>query len=161
MQGLAASTFSIAAILTVLLFAAGCATKTEKIETQATISPPVQNLTAALEDEVHDVPDGKIEWSTYWHLCWANYEGASAYELQALTSEGSSDKLERQSDRCFRLQVAAGKNARTQGMLNRDLQLAIRSSQLAYRVRAVLADGQFSEWSKPLSVAKATTGDAR
>ena len=149
---------STVAILTSLLLATACGRKAER---RATVSPPVQNLTAELEDEVHDLSGGEISWSTYWRLCWANYEGAIEYELQALTSEGASDKLRHQGERCFRLEVAVGKNPKTQGLLNRDLQLAIRSSELAYRVRAVLADGTSSEWSKPLSVAKPTTGDAQ
>lgn len=146
------------AVSTFLLLAAACGTKAKK---QVTVSPPVQNLTAELDDEVHDLSGGEISWSTYWRLCWSNYEGANEYELQALTSEGVSDKLLHQSERCFRLEVATGKNAKTQGLLNRDLQLAIRSSQLAYRVRAVLVEGQTSEWSKALSVAKPTSGDAQ
>lgn len=139
------------AILTFLSLAAACGMKAEK---QATIPLPVQNLAAELEDEVHVLPRGEISWSTYWRLCWANYDGASEYELQALTSEGASDKLRHQSERCFRLEVAGGKNPKTQGLLNRDLQLAIRSSELSYRVRAVLADGRSSEWSRAVSVAK-------
>lgn len=124
-----------------------------KAEKRGTVSPPVQHLAAELEDEVHDLPGEEIRWSTYWRLCWANYDGASGYELQALTSEGASDKLRHQSERCFRLEVAAGQNPKTQGLLNHDLQLAMRSSQLAYRVRTVFADGRSSEWSRPLSVA--------
>jgi hypothetical protein len=149
---------SAVAIFTSLLLAAACGMKAEK---QVKVSPPVQNLAAELEDEVHDLTGGEMRWSTYWRLCWANYEGASGYELQALTSEGASDKLRHQSERCFRLEVAAGENPKTQGLLNRDLQLAIRSSQLAYRVRAVLVDGQSSEWSRPLSVAKPIVNGAQ
>ena len=140
------------AIITSLLLAAACGMRDGR---RATVSPPVQNLVATLEDQVDDLPGGRIRWSTYWRLCWADYPGAGGYDLQALTSEGASDRLRHQTDRCFSLQVAAGENLKTQGQLNRDLQLAMRSSQLAYRVRAVLADGQSSEWSKPLSVAKA------
>ena len=139
-----------------LLFTAACDMKAEK---QATVSPLVQNLTATLEDEIHDLPNGEIKWSTYWRLCWDNYAGATEYELQPLTSEGASDKLRRQSERCFRLEVAAGQNPKTEGLRDRELQLAMRSSQLAYRVRAVLAGGKFSEWSKPLSVARPTDNE--
>ena len=145
-------------IFTFSLLAVACGVKADR---QTTVFPPVQNLTTELEDEVQDLPGGEIKWSTFWRLCWANYEGATAYELQPLTSEGASDKLERQSERCFRVEVALGKNPKTQGLLNRELQLAIRSSQLAYRVRAVLADGTKSEWSRPLSVGKPTAVDAR
>ena len=147
-----------AVIVLALLLAAACGRKAEK---RVSVAPPVQNLSATLEDVVHELSGEKIEWSTYWRLCWSDYEGVSEYQLQALTSEGASDKLRRQSERCFRLEVAAGENPKTQGLRNRDLQLAMRSSELAYRVRAVLADGQFSEWSKPLSVGKTTDNDAR
>lgn len=142
-----------AAVTILLLLTAGCGQKPEQ---RVGVSLPIQNLTAELEDEVHDLSGGEIKWSTYWRLCWADYAGAREYELQALTSEGASDKLRRQTDRCFRLEVAAGQNPKTQGLLKRDLQLAMRSSELAYRVRAVLADGKLSEWSKPLSIAKKT-----
>ena len=144
------------AAIAFLLLATACGIKAERHET---VSPPVQHLVAELEDQVHDLPHGRIRWSTYWHLCWAEYEGARGYDLQALTAEGASDKLRRQSEHCFHLEVAAGENLKTQRLLNRDLQLAMQSSQLAYRVRAVLADGHPSEWSKPLSVAK-PTGDS-
>jgi hypothetical protein len=127
-----------------------------KAEKQTTVSPPVQDLVATLEDEVQDLPGGEISWSTYWRLCWANYEEASEYELQALTSEGPSHKLRRQSERCFRLEVAAGENPKSEGLLKRDLQLAMRASELSYRVRAVFADGTASAWSQPLSIAKPT-----
>jgi hypothetical protein len=142
---------SAVGIFALLLFGAACGRKAEK---PATVSPPVQNLTATLEDEVHDLPGGEIEWSTYWRLCWPSYEGASEYELQSLTSEGASNKFRRQSERCFRLEVAAGQNPKSEGLRNRDLQLALRSTELSYRVRAVLADGHFSEWSQALSAAK-------
>ena len=135
-----------------LVLTTACGTKAERKETVAL--PPVQHLVAKLEDEVHDLPSGRIEWSTYWRLCWDDYDGARAYDLQALTAEGASSKLEHQSDHYFRLEVAKGENLKTQGFVNRDLQLATQSSQLAYRVRAVLADGRASEWSKPLRVAK-------
>lgn len=142
------------AIFTFLLVTTACGTKAER---HAIVSPPVQNLTATLEDEVHDLPGGEIEWSTYWRLCWDKYERAGGYELQSLTSEGASDKLQRQSERCFRIEVAAGQNPKSEGLHDRDLQLALRSTELSYRVRAVLADGQFSEWSQPLTVAKPTS----
>lgn len=159
MRGLTApSLISAIAIFIFLLSAAACGTKAEK---QATVSPPVQNLTATLDDEVHDLPDGEIRWTTYWRLCWAKYEGAREYELQAVTPEGASPKLSRQSDTCFRLEVAGGKNPKAQGLLKRDLQLAVRSGELAYRVRAVLADGRASEWSQPVSIAKPAVNGAQ
>ena len=141
-----------------LLLAAACGRKAQQ---RVSVAPPVQNLSATLDDEIHELSGEKIKWSTSWRLCWADYKGVSEYQLQALTSEGASDKLRRQSERCFRVEVAAGENPKTQGLLNRDLQVAMRSSELAYRVRAVLGDGQFSEWSKPLSVGETTDNDAQ
>ena len=138
-------------IVASLLLVMACSKKPTQ---RATVFQPVQNLVATLEDQVDDLPDGRIKWSTYWRLCWDDYPEAREYELQALTSEGASKTLEHQSERCYRTEVAAGENAKTQGLLNRDIQLAMRSSMLAYRVRAVLADGQFSEWSKSFSIAK-------
>lgn len=72
-----------------------------------------------------------------------------------MTGEGSARRVRRQSERCFRLQAAAGENSKAQGLLNRDLQLAMQQGQLAYRVRAVRKDGRMSEWSLPQAVGKA------
>lgn len=105
---------------------------------------------------MRDLPGGRIAWSTYWKLCWAEYPGAKGYELQTLTSEGISAKLRRQSERCFRIEAAANENEKSQGLLNREVLLALQSGQLAYRVRAVLEEGRASEWSPPMAVGKAT-----
>lgn len=116
----------------------------------------VSGLVTTLEDEVRDLPDRQIAWSTYWKLCWDEYPGAQGYELQTMTGEGRSPKLRRQSGRCFRLQAAAGENQKTAGLVNRELQLKLQEGQLAYRVRAVLADNRVSEWSVSMPVGKAT-----
>jgi len=117
----------------------------------------VQNLVSTLEDEVHELPNERLAWSTFWKLCWDKTPGANAYELQTLTSEGSSGRFQRQSENCFRIEAAAGENKKSEGLLNRQLQLALQSSQLAYRVRAVTNDGRVGEWSQSVSVG-ATTG---
>ena len=137
----------LCALLTLLLCAA-CS------KTPATTLPAITGLVASLEDEVRDLPNGQIAWSTYWKLCWDNYPDAEAYELQALTGEGATRRLRHQNERCFRLQAAAGENSKAQGLLNRSLQLALQQGQLAYRVRAVRKDGRMSEWSAPLAVGK-------
>ena len=139
-------------LVTSLVLTTACGMRTERKET--VVPPPVQHLVATLEDEIHDLPSERIGWSTYWRLCWDDYKDARGYELQTLTAEGASSKLEHQSEHCFRLEVAKGQNFKKQGLVNRDLQLATQSGQLAYRVRAVLANGRASEWSKPLRVAK-------
>ena len=116
--------------------------------------PAMMGLVASLEDEVRDLPNGQIAWSTYWKLCWDNYPNAEAYELQTMTGEGATRRLRRQSERCFSLQAAAGENSKAQGLLNRALQLALQQGQLAYRVRAVRKDGRMSEWSVPFAVGR-------
>lgn len=108
---------------------------------------PVKHLVAELEDEVRNIPGNRIHWSTYWKLCWEKYPEAVGYELQIATSEGVSKKLRRQSEQCFRIEVAIGENQRSQGLINRELQLTLATGHLAYRVRAVLEDNRTSEWS--------------
>ena len=113
---------------------------------------PVSGLESRLEDVVKDLPGGRIHWSTYWKLCWQAYPGAAAYELQAATSEGVSPMLRRQAGRCFRIEAAAGENPKSQGLLKRELLLKLQSAQLGYRVRAVLEQDRFSDWSRIVPV---------
>lgn len=109
--------------------------------------PPVAGLVASLEDETRQLEGGRQRWSTYWRLCWTPYPGAGGYELQTVTSEGRSPKLRTQTDPCYRLQVAAGENATAMGLQGREVQMQMQSSQLAFRVRAILSDGRRSGWS--------------
>lgn len=141
----------LAALLGVLLSA--CDTPSGALQV---VKPPVSEIVATLEDSVQELPGKRIAWSTYWKLCWQNYPGAKTYELQTLTSEGVSPSLRRISDRCFRLQAAAGQNHNSQGLFNRKAILSLRTSQLAYRVRAVLDENRVSEWSPDMPVGKAT-----
>ncbi|MDQ3255131.1 MAG: hypothetical protein M3R15_14710 [Acidobacteriota bacterium] len=147
------------AVLICALLAASCGSPSSTPSTQTTpVRPPptVQGLSATLEDEVRDVDNGRIKWSTYWKLCWDEYPKAQAYELQVMTSEGTSPKLRRQTDRCFRIEAAAGINDKSQGLLNRDQLLGLQLGQLAYRVRAVLDDDRFSEWSTAMALGRTT-----
>jgi hypothetical protein len=114
--------------------------------------PPVHGLVATLEDQVRELGHGRIAWSTYWKLCWDAVPGAEAYELQAVTSEGVSPELRRQEGTCFRIEAAANENAIDQGLLHRDMLLAVQASQLAYRVRAALENGRVSAWSQAAAV---------
>lgn len=116
---------------------------------------PVQEMVATLEDEVRDLPEKRIAWSTFWKLCWKEYPGATSYELEFLTSEGVSPRLRRQSARCFRIEVASGENERREGFVHRNVQLALQWGQLACRVRAVFDEGRVSEWSPAVVVGKA------
>ena len=139
-----------ASVLGLALFHASCSGSLKAQELrQITAAPPapVKHLFAELEDEVRNIPGNRIHWSTYWKLCWEKYPEAVGYELQIATSEGVSKKLRRQSEQCLRVEVAAGENERSRGLVNRELQLTLATGQLAYRVRAVLKDNRTSEWS--------------
>lgn len=123
--------------------------------------PPVSGLESTLEDETQDLSGRRIRWSTYWRLCWTEYPGARAYELQAQTIEGVAPNLRRQTDRCYRIEVAAGENDKSQGFLNRELLLTLQSAQLSYRVRAVLDTNRFSEWSRGVPAGKKVATGSR
>lgn len=140
--------FLIVAALALLLAGCGRASANRSL-------PAVTGLAATIEDSIRDLPNGRIVWESTWRLCWDEYPGAAAYELQALTGEGASPRLRRLSGRCFALQAAAGENRASQGLFNRDLQLALQQGQLAYRVRAILSDGRTSEWSAAWAVGRA------
>lgn len=121
------------------------------------VKPPLTGLVSTLSNEVKELPEERISWSTYWQLCWQPYPGAKEYELQALTMGGKSPKLERQSDRCLRIQAASNQNKKSQGLLNRELILAMHSAELGYRVRAVLDGNRVSEWSDVMAVGATTS----
>jgi hypothetical protein len=121
------------------------------------VQPPVSVLTAALSDEVHDLPGDRIAWTTYWQLCWAPYPGATTYELQPVTSEGTASRLIRQKDTCFRQEAAKGENAKADGLVNRDLLVKLQIGQLAYKVRAALSGNRVSAWSPPAAVGETAT----
>ncbi|MBW4504807.1 MAG: hypothetical protein KME57_36025 [Scytonema hyalinum WJT4-NPBG1] len=120
------------------------------------VQPPVTGLVSTLSDEVEELPAELIRWSTYWQLCWEPYPEAKEYELQAVLMQGRSPKLERQSDRCFRIQAASNENQKSQGLLNREVILLMHKIQLGYRVRAVLDGNRVSEWSPVMAVGATT-----
>jgi len=119
------------------------------------VTPAVAGLVATLEDEQRDLPDGQIAWTTHWKLCWEPYAGAQEYELEPTTGEGVSRRRAHQIGTCLRVEVAKGQNAKAQGLFNRDLMLASLSGMLAYRVRAVMAEGRVSQWSPAMIVGQA------
>lgn len=123
------------------------------------VQPPVTGLVSTLSDEVEELPAELIRWSTYWQLCWEPYPEAKEYELQAVLMQGRSPKLERQSDRCFRIQAASNENQKSQGLLNREVILLMHKIQLGYRVRAVLDNNRVSEWSPVMAVGATTVSE--
>ncbi|MEA5601248.1 hypothetical protein [Nostoc sp. UHCC 0252] len=120
------------------------------------VQPSVTGLVSTLLDEVEELPSDLIRWSTYWQLCWEPYPEAKEYELQKVLVDGKSPKLQRQSDRCFRIQAASNENKKSQGLFNRELILLMHKIQLAYRVRAILDNNRVSEWSPVMAVGATT-----
>ncbi|HEY9798808.1 MAG TPA: hypothetical protein V6D25_00500 [Leptolyngbyaceae cyanobacterium] len=142
----------------ILGFDVGSSIAAQQVDSQSpqVVQPPVTGLVSTLSDEVKESTTNLINWSTYWNLCWEPYPGAKEYELQKVLVDGESPDLQRQSDRCFRLQAASNENFKSQGLLNRDLILLVHKTQLAYRVRAVLDDNRVSEWSALMAVGATT-----
>lgn len=136
------------------LVISSCSGKEAKQEKKRAVGP-VRGITTSLEDEVEALPDEQISWSTYWKLCWEEYPEAEAYEIQTVTSEGSSPKVKKIQQPCYRLQIAAGKNKKSQGLMNRNMLIGLQSGQIAYKVRAVLGKNTYSPWSKPMQVQQA------
>lgn len=117
---------------------------------------PPTGFVAVLEDEVHELPQRRIRWDTYWKLCWDAYPEASGYELQVITTGGTSGQLKRTDVPCLRIQVAADENPQTEGLRDGATLLALQAGQLALRVRAQLADGRRTEWSPRYGVGMPT-----
>jgi hypothetical protein len=137
------------AAVAVALTLAGCGSAPPADRSALRADRPLDGVTAALDREVRRLPGASIAWSTYWTLCWRPRAGAVAYELQMLTCEGATGRIARQRSRCFRLEVAANRNRRSQGYRHERVQLALTAAQLAYRVRAVLEGGAVTSWSDP------------
>jgi hypothetical protein len=113
------------------------------------VEPSVAEVTTRLDDQIDDLPGDRIAWSTTWTMCWAAYPEARAYELEVVTGEGTAPTLDRQpeGERCKSIEAAAGENARSEGLANRELVLSTTAGQLGYRVRAMLDDDTVSAWS--------------
>lgn len=115
--------------------------------------PAITQFSTSLEDEIKNLPDNQISWSTYWKMCWPAYPEAMEYEIQVSTSEGTSPKIKSHTNTCYRIQIATGINDKAQGMFNRDNQIKLQSGQLGYKVRAVVNSKQVSEWSATIWLA--------
>lgn len=109
---------------------------------------------ATLEDETRDLPKQQIAWDTFWKLCWDAIPGAVRYEMQIVTSEGTSPRLRELNETCWKIQVATGRNPKKEGLRQRNVQLKLQYGQLAVRLRAVLADGRTTPWSRSFAVAE-------
>jgi hypothetical protein len=127
--------------------------------TSAEAGPPVELVSAGLHDTVVPRPDGQISWMTTWRACFrpgGDDHEVIAWQARAVTSEGSSSEADELPGGCLDLDVATGVNATEAGMPGREIQLSDAQS-LAYRVRAVYADGTVSPWTDPVRVGTETS----
>lgn len=138
---------------------AGCSAPSGETAAPATSAaseagPPAVLVSAGLHDAVVPRPGGQISWTTTWRACFGPGDGdreVVAWQAQAVTSEGSSPEAEELPGGCVDLDVASGVNAEEAGMPGRQIQLS-DAQALAYRVRAVHADGTVSPWTDPVRV---------
>jgi hypothetical protein len=114
--------------------------------------PPPADVRAMLFDAVRPGEGGQIVWQTFWKLCWAPVQGAEAYELRRMTSEGSPRRPQRVDDTCWQVEVAAGENPPEAGLYRRDLMVQMQAAQSSLRVRAAFPDGRVSAWSAEFAV---------
>ena len=104
---------------------------------------------ASLTDDV-DTAAGT--WSTTWQACFAPLpaEGdIERWEVQAVTAEGVSPRVEQLSGECVDLQLAQGQGTTPADDPGRTAALTDAGS-LAYRARGVRADGSVTPWSDPV-----------
>jgi ribosomal protein L12E/L44/L45/RPP1/RPP2 len=128
-------------------------------EVEAETLDPLVGLRTSIRDEVTELDGGRIRWQTLWELCWDAHARAGEYELQTVTSEGTSPAVKAQREPCVSMQIAKGENAASAGLANRDITVATMAGQVGYRVRAVAVDGgsgpkAVSAWSAPYLVSE-------
>jgi hypothetical protein len=121
--------------------------------------PAPKLLTASLHDTVIPQDDGRVSWTTTWRACFGPGPGDPAevvgWQTQAVTSEGVSPEARDQSGGCVDLDIATGTDGTDAGMPGRDNQLS-DAQALAYRARAVHADGTVTPWTEPVRVGTTT-----
>jgi hypothetical protein len=102
---------------------------------------------------VDDVDPAVGTWSTTWTACFAPAGDPAVvrWEVQTVTAEGVSPRVRELSGGCIDLQLAQGRGTAPVDDPGRTAALADAGS-LAYRVRAVRADGSATPWTDPVVV---------
>ena len=116
----------------------------------ATVAGPAPVLASATLTD--DVDTAAGTWSTTWEVCFEplpGAEGPERWEVQSVTSEGVSPRIEELPGSCVGLQLAQGPGAAPADDPGRTAALADAAS-LAYRARAVRADGSVTPWGEPV-----------
>ena len=115
----------------------------------ATVAGPAPVLASATTTD--DVDTAAGTWTTTWEACFEPLPGerdTERWEVQAVTAEGVSPRIEELPGSCVGLQLAQGPGAPADDP-GRTAALADAAS-LAYRARAVRADGSVTPWSEPV-----------
>jgi len=138
-----------AALLALAAGLAGCSSAGE-VQLRGTVAGPVPVLASAtLTDEV-DPAAGT--WSTTWEACFAPLPGEEdleGLEVQAVTAEGVSPRIQPLPGECVELQLAQGSGTAPADDPGRTAALGDAGS-LAYQARGVRADGSVTPWSDPV-----------
>jgi hypothetical protein len=100
---------------------------------------------------VDDVDPAVGKWSTTWEACFApaRDEAVAGWEVQTVTAEGVSPQVRELTGSCIDLQLAQGRGTAPVEDPGRSAALA-DAGALAYRVRAMRADGSATPWSEPV-----------
>jgi hypothetical protein len=151
-RGPAAALLTLAAGLTGCSSASGNDTRATvpAAPSSATVAGPAPVLASATLTD--DVDPAAGTWSTTWQACFEPLPGEEdpeRWEVQAVTAEGVSPRIEELPGSCVGLQLAQGPGAAPADDPGRTAALADAAS-LAYRARAVRADGSVTPWSEPV-----------
>jgi hypothetical protein len=151
-RGPAAALLTLAAGLTGCSSASGDEQRTTvpAAPSSATVAGPAPVLASATLTD--DVDPAAGTWSTTWEACFEPLPGEEdpeRWEVQTVTAEGVSPRIEELPGSCVGLQLAQGPGAAPADDPGRTAALADAAS-LAYRARAVRADGSVTPWSEPV-----------
>ena len=137
-----------AALLALAAGLAGCSSgaAVEPAAAPATTGSAPTLASATLTDDV-DAAGGT--WSTTWVACFEPAGGVERWEVQAVTAEGVSPRVEQLPAECLDLQLAQGRGTTPADDPGRTAALADAGS-LAYQARGVRADGSVTPWSDPV-----------
>lgn len=148
--GPAAALVALAAGLTGCSSPTGTEVSGTEAEMSSVVAGPAPVLASAtLTDDV-DAAGGT--WTTTWEACFAPLPGEEdieRWEVQAVTAEGVSPRVEQLPGECVDLQLAQGPGTAPAEDPGRTAALADAGS-LAYQARGVRADGSVTPWSDPV-----------
>ena len=145
--------------MTVLLALAagltGCSTGTPGTASVTPSGPTVAGPAPVLASATltDDVDPAAGTWSTAWEACFAALTGEGdleRWEVQVITAEGVSPRVQRLPGQCLELLLAQGQGTTPHDAPARVAALADAAS-LAYRARGVRADGTVTPWTDPVA----------